>query len=70
MGKIVNQAELAKIFDVSDETVRIWQAEGLPYQRGPVGLSNEYDTATVIMFLMFKAFCKRYGHPWPMMGDR
>ena len=49
MGRIVNQAELAELHDVSDVTIWEWQKAGLPMlERGERGTANQYDVGATI----------------------
>lgn len=46
---ICDQSTLAQIFGITPETVRQWQAAGMPYTpREAIGGGNAYDTVTVI----------------------
>lgn len=66
MGKIVNQTQLAEILGTSDVTIWQWQKEGLPIKtRNLRGLSNEYDTAEVIAWLVIRAEKKASGGETP-----
>lgn len=56
MGEIVNKQRLAKIIGVTVRTLSEWQKEGLPIKKnGLRGQSNDYDTATVIEWLIKRA---------------
>lgn len=62
MGKIVNQTQLAEFLGTSDVTLWQWQKEGLPIKtRNLRGLSNEYDTADVVKWLVARAEKKASG---------
>lgn len=48
-GQLVNQAQLAAIFDVQPITIRAWERKGCPVEKkGGGGVRSAYNTAAVI----------------------
>lgn len=53
---IVNKAELARLHDVSEETLSRWQGEGMPVlEHGDRGRANQYDTGATIRWRIDRA---------------
>jgi phage terminase Nu1 subunit (DNA packaging protein) len=61
-GLIVNQAELAETFGVSEMAIQDWQKEGLPLlARGMRGQSSQYDTRACIEWYAERRAKSRFG---------
>lgn len=64
MGKRVNKRELAELLEYSERTLTDMQSEDPPLpieHKGERGEQNEYDTAAVITWLVWRAVAKASG---------
>lgn len=53
MGKLINKSELSEILGKSERTLTTWQKNGMPIAvDGGRGASNQYDTESVINWLI------------------
>jgi len=56
MGLKVNKRELAEIIGVSERSLTEWQGQGMPIEvSAGRGSSNQYDTATIINWMIERA---------------
>jgi phage terminase Nu1 subunit (DNA packaging protein) len=61
-GRAVDQGELALLFGVDIESVRLWQQEGMPFvPRAAIGAENGYDSAQCLTWLIRREIRKAAG---------